>query len=69
MTRKRRRLILIGGALGVLVIAVALLLNAFRDSIVFFNLPRDVAEKHIAPGTHIRLGGVVKPEASYAAII
>jgi cytochrome c-type biogenesis protein CcmE len=68
MTRKRRRLILIGSALGVLVIAVALLLNALRDSIVFFNSPRDVAEKHIAPGTRIRLGGVVKP-ASYAAII
>ena len=53
MTRKRRRLILIGGALGVLAIAVALMLNAFRDSIVFFNSPSDVAEKHIAPGTRI----------------
>ena len=69
MTRKRRRLILIGGTLGVLAIAVPLMLSAFRDSIVFFNSPRDVAEKHIAPGTRIRLGGVVKPEASYAAII
>ena len=31
MTRKQRRLGLIGGALGVLAIAVALMLNAFRD--------------------------------------
>ncbi len=29
-------------------------------SIVFFNSPSDVAEKHIAPGTRIRLGGLVK---------
>ena len=60
MTRKQRRLILIGGALGVLAIAVALMLNAFRDSIVFFNSPSDVAEQHIAPGARIRLGGLVK---------
>jgi cytochrome c-type biogenesis protein CcmE len=37
MTRKRRRLVLIGGSLAVLAVAVALMLNAFRDSIVFFN--------------------------------
>ena len=60
MTRKRRRLVLIGGGLCVLAIAVALMLNAFRDSIVFFNSPSDVAEKHIASGTRIRLGGLVK---------
>ena len=50
MTRKRRRLVLIGGGLGVLAIAVALMLNALRDSIVFFNSPSDVAEKHVAAG-------------------
>src|SRR3974390_2631364 len=60
MTRKQRRLILIGGGLGVLAIAVALMLNAFRDSIVFFNSPSDVVEKHVAPGTSTRLGGLVK---------
>ena len=60
MTRKRRRLVLIGGGLAVLAGAVALMLNAFRDSIVFFNSPTDVAERHIGPGTRIRLGGLVK---------
>jgi cytochrome c-type biogenesis protein CcmE len=60
MTRKQRRLILIGTGLGVLAVAVALMLNAFRDSIVFFNSPSDVAEKHVEPGTRIRLGGLVK---------
>ncbi len=60
MTRKQRRLSLIGAGLGVLAIAVALMLNAFRDSIVFFNSPSDVETKHIAAGTRIRLGGLVK---------
>jgi cytochrome c-type biogenesis protein CcmE len=60
MTRKQRRLVLIGGGLAVLAVAVALMLNAFRDSIVFFNSPSDIAEKHIGPGTRIRLGGMVK---------
>lgn len=60
MTRKQRRLGLIGGGLGVLAVAVALMLNGFRDSIVFFNSPSDVVEKHVEPGTRIRLGGLVK---------
>jgi cytochrome c-type biogenesis protein CcmE len=60
MSRKQRRLTLIGGSLAVLAIAVALMLNAFRDSIVFFNSPSDVVEKHVDPGTRIRLGGLVK---------
>jgi cytochrome c-type biogenesis protein CcmE len=61
MTRKRRRLVLIGGGLGVLAIAVALVLGALRDTIVFFNSPSDVADKHVAPGARIRLGGLVQP--------
>ncbi|HTV36955.1 MAG TPA: cytochrome c maturation protein CcmE [Xanthobacteraceae bacterium] len=60
MTRKQRRLVLIGGSLTVLAVAVALMLNAFSDSIVFFNSPSDVMERHVEPGTRIRLGGLVK---------
>ncbi len=60
MTRKQRRLVLIGSGLAVLAVAVALVLNAFRDSIVFFNSPSDVMEKHVGSGTRIRLGGLVK---------
>jgi len=60
MTRKKRRLVLIGSALTVLAVAVALVLTALKDSIVFFNSPTDVAEKHIATGSRIRLGGLVK---------
>ena len=61
MTRKQRRLILIGGSVGVLALAVGLVLNALSGSIVFFNSPTDVAEKHMAAGTRIRIGGLVKP--------
>jgi cytochrome c-type biogenesis protein CcmE len=61
VTRKQRRLILIGSSLGVLAIAAALVLSALNDSIVFFNSPTDVIEKHVSPGTRIRLGGLVQP--------
>src|ERR1700742_3220262 len=60
MTRKQRRLILIGSSLGVLALAAVLVLSALKDSIVFFNSPTDLVEKHIAPGTRVRLGGLVK---------
>src|ERR1700761_3200946 len=39
MTRKQRRLVLIGGSLGVLAGAGGLVLRAVRDSIGVFNLP------------------------------
>jgi cytochrome c-type biogenesis protein CcmE len=61
VTRKQRRLVLIGSGLGVLALAAVLVLSALRDSIVFFNSPTDVIEKRVAAGTRIRLGGLVKP--------
>lgn len=61
MTRRQRRLVLIGSSLGVLALAVGLMLYAMSGSIVFFNSPTDVVERHVAPGTRIRLGGLVKP--------
>ena len=61
MTRKQRRLTLIGTGVGVLALAAALVLSALRDSIVFFNSPTEIVEKQMAPGTRVRLGGLVKP--------
>ena len=61
MTRKQRRLTLIGAGLGVLGLAAGLVLYALNDAIVFFNSPTDVIEKQVAPGARIRLGGLVKP--------
>jgi cytochrome c-type biogenesis protein CcmE len=60
MTRKQRRLVLIGSSIGVLALAVGLMLNALNGSIVFFNSPSDIKEKHVAAGTRIRIGGLVK---------
>ena len=61
MTRKQRRMTIIGGSLAVLALAAALVLNALRDSIVFFSTPTMVAEKHVEPGKRFRLGGLVQP--------
>jgi cytochrome c-type biogenesis protein CcmE len=61
MTRKQRRFAMIASGVGVLAIAVFLVLFAMKDSIVFFNSPTDVVEKHVAPGARIRLGGLVTP--------
>src|SRR6476620_496594 len=63
MTRKQRRLTIIGGSLAVLTVAAVLVLNAMRDSIVFFSTPAMVAEKHIQAGKRFRLGGLVQPES------
>ena len=59
MTRKQRRLTLVGAAGAVLVVAVGLILYALNDRIVFFNVPSDVIANDIAPGSRIRLGGLV----------
>ncbi len=61
MTRKQRRLVLIGSGLIVLTLAVGLVMSALRDSIVFFNSPTDVVEKNLQAGSRIRLGGLVQP--------
>lgn len=59
MNRRRRRGVLIAGALAVLAVAVGLVLMALRDSIVFFHMPSDLTAKAIPEGQRIRLGGLV----------
>ena len=60
MTRKRRRLyFVILGLLG-LGVGTALVLTAFQENIVFFFSPTEVAERHVAPETRIRVGGLVE---------
>ena len=60
MTRKQTRLSLILAGLALLGLAVGLVLFALRDSIVFFYTPSEMASKQIAPGTRVRLGGLVE---------
>lgn len=60
MTRKKRRLTMIGAALCVVGAAVGVSLYALRDSIVFFYGPTEFAQKNPAPGTRLRIGGLVE---------
>lgn len=60
MTRKRRRLwIMLACGLG-LGSATALVLSAFRDNLVFFLAPSDVASNAPVAGRSFRLGGLVE---------
>ena len=50
MKPKHTRMLLVGGALLVVAGAVALVLTALQDNIVFFHSPTDVVAKKIEPG-------------------
>ncbi|MGO4704502.1 cytochrome c maturation protein CcmE [Microvirga sp. 2MCAF38] len=60
MTRKQRRLSLIGISGFVLALALGLVLYAMNDTIVFFHSPADIQAKNVQPGTRFRLGGLVR---------
>ncbi|MCR9139048.1 MAG: cytochrome c maturation protein CcmE [Alphaproteobacteria bacterium] len=60
MTRKQKRLAIIGGGVSVIAAAVLLVLFALQEQIVYFHSPSDVVEKQVGSGTRIRLGGLVE---------
>ena len=60
MTRKQKRLAVIGGLGAVLAVALGLILVALRDQIVFFYSPTEIQAKAVTAGTAVRLGGLVK---------
>ena len=60
MTRKRRRLIILLACALSLGSAAALTLAAFRDTLVFFLSPTELAAKPPPPGRSFRLGGLVE---------
>ena len=60
MTRKTRRLYLVIVSLLLLGAAVALVLTALRQDIVFFLSPTELATRPPAPGRLIRVGGLVE---------
>jgi cytochrome c-type biogenesis protein CcmE len=60
MTRKQKRALIIGSGLATLGMAAGLVLFALRQEIVFFNTPTDLKAGVHAPGTRIRLGGLVE---------
>lgn len=60
MTRKQKRLAIIGGGVGFLMAAVFLVMFAFSQAVAYFYVPGDLAKAGLAPGTRIRLGGLVE---------
>jgi cytochrome c-type biogenesis protein CcmE len=60
MTRKQKRLTLIGAALSVFGVAVGLVLYQLRGNIVFFYGPTEMVQKHVGPGVRLRIGGLVE---------
>lgn len=59
MTRKKRRIILIGIGALFLVCASVLVGVGMRDSIVFFFSPTEMAERRPGPDERLRVGGLV----------
>ena len=57
--RQKLRAGLIAGGLSLLALAVALILFALEDSVVFFYGPGDVAAGQVPPQSLFRLGGLV----------
>jgi cytochrome c-type biogenesis protein CcmE len=60
MTRKQKRLTVIGGAMGFLALAAALTFAALGQKTSFFYMPADLTTAQLAPGQRIRLGGLVE---------
>ena len=60
MTPKRQRLWFVAFAALSVSLGALLALSALRDNIVFFFTPSELAGKAPAPGTHIRIGGLVR---------
>ncbi len=58
MTPRRQRLLLVGLVLGGVVVSVALALRAFRENLVYFFSPTQVASGE-APDRAFRIGGMV----------
>jgi cytochrome c-type biogenesis protein CcmE len=59
MTRKQKRLAVIGGGMSFIIAAVLLVMFAFSQSVAYFYMPADLAKTPVPPETRIRLGGLV----------
>lgn len=60
MKARSKRLMLVGGGLALLVAAVAMVLSAFQQNLVFFHTPSEVAEGKAPTGKTFRVGGMVE---------
>lgn len=60
MKPRSKRLALIAGGVGLLIGAVALVLSAFQQNLVFFHTPTEVSEGKAPTGRSFRIGGLVE---------
>lgn len=60
MKARDRRLLIAGGVLTGLAVAVALVMNAFRSNLVFFYTPTQVQAGEAPQGRLFRVGGLVE---------
>jgi len=60
MKARHKRLTLILAGLAILGGAVALILSAFQENLVFFHTPTEVAEGKAPTGRSFRIGGLVE---------
>lgn len=60
MTRRQKRLSVIGGGMAFLALAAALVLYAIGQKASYFYMPADLQTANVAPGQRIRLGGLVE---------
>ena len=60
MKPRHRRFLMIAGALVVLSLTAAFVLNAFQSNLVFFFTPTQVAQGEAPKGRVFRVGGMVK---------
>ncbi|MEO3387830.1 cytochrome c maturation protein CcmE [Mesorhizobium sp. CAU 1741] len=60
MTRKQKRLSVIGGAMAFLAVASALTFYALGQKTSYFYMPAELQEANTQPGQRIRLGGLVE---------
>ena len=61
MKPRHKRLAMIAGGLAALAIAAAFVLAAFRENLVFFYTPSQVAANEVPQGQAFRIGGMVVP--------
>ena len=60
MKPRHKRMVIIAAGLGVLALASALVLNAFRSNLVFFFSPSQVMANEAPRGKAFRIGGMVE---------
>ena len=61
MKPRHKRLAMIAGGLAALAVAAVFVLSAFRENLVFFYTPTQIAANEVPQGRAFRVGGMVEP--------